>query len=125
MSQVYCAVCEGEVGKDDSFVVETPDVVKVLHFNCGHRVQVAMSAAWASARGQETGEFTPGEHQPTEHVGQGEWRLRKIEERLDATEDLTKRTAAVWKLWLSEAGSGSINPGTFDAMRTLMGMERA
>lgn len=124
-TNVYCALCEMEVGKDDSFVVETPDIVHAFHFNCGGRISAAMSAAVEPARGQEVGEFIPGEHVSTEHVSQSEWRFRKIEERLDATEDLTKRTAAVWKLWLSEAGRGSINPGTFDAMRNLMGIERA
>jgi hypothetical protein len=114
-TNVYCALCEKEVGKDDSFVVENPDVVQAFHIVCGEQIRAAMHKAMEPARGQRK----------IAHSATTEWRLREIEERLDATEDLTKRTAAVWKLWLSEAGSGSINPGTFDAMRNLLGIEKA
>jgi hypothetical protein len=129
-TNVYCDLCEKEVGNDDSFVVEHPLRVMALHYDCGHRILAAMSKALAQPAGSDRaveanlGDLRVGGG-TREMLGPNAWKLRELEERLESTEDLTKRVAAVWKLWLSEAGRGSINPGTFDAMRNLLGMERA
>lgn len=122
-TNVYCALCEGEVGRDDSFVVERPDIVQALHFNCGNQISVAMAKAIGSTPAPAR-EFVPPLHDPTQHETMAAWKMRETEDRLDALEDLTRRVASVWRLWLNDAETGSINPSTFDGMKALLGIEK-
>jgi hypothetical protein len=130
-TNVYCALCEREVGKDDSFVVETPDVVQAFHYDCGHQIWAAMTRSLGRDRAR--GRPLESERPEELRVGDGTrelvsieaWKQREMSDRLDALEDLTKRVSSVWRLWLSDAESGSICPGTFDAMKNLLGIEEA
>ena len=129
-TNVYCDLCAKEVRSDDSFVVETPDIVQAYHYECGGLIFDAMDRASTRtrrARGLESqsavasGDLNAGDG--SKQLLQPDiWKMREMSDRLDATEDLTKRTAAVWKLWLNDAHRGSINQGTFDAMKNLLGM---
>lgn len=98
-TNVFCAFCGGEVGADDSFVVDTPKIVQAFHYGCGITVSEALAQA-RRARGRCIEENTP-----------------------DPLAERVKRLEAVWKLWLVEAEKGSISRGTFHAMKTLLGIE--
>ena len=102
-TNVYCDLCRKEVGHGDSFVVQHPEMVGAFHFDCGRMIVEAFEGYTNEPRGN----------------------LREILDRLDATEDLARRTASVWRLWLNDGRRGSINPTTFDAMANLLGMEEA
>ena len=121
-TNVYCDLCGTQVVKDDSFVVETDEFVRAFHLQCGAKISLAFRESLDRARGQE---FVPGEHQSLQHESMASWKQREMEERLEALEDLTRKVASVWRLWLNDAESGSINPGTFDAMKHLLGIEKA
>jgi len=113
-TNVYCAFCEEEVGHDDSFVVETTAIVQAFHYICSDLI----SEARERARGLSV---ETNKDQSVESVDS--WKQRELSERLDAVEDMTRKVTSVWRLWLNDAERGSINPGTFDAMKNLLGME--
>jgi hypothetical protein len=122
-TNVYCAMCEEEVGKADSFVVETPTIVQAFHFDCARQIQEAMSKS--VVRGLEStasGDFKAGDG-TRELLPPEVWKMREMEERLEAVEVMTRKIASVWRLWLNDAERGSINHGTFDAMKNLLGIE--
>jgi len=124
VTNIYCDLCEEEVGNDDSFAVDGEVRVMVFHFDCGHQVYTAMSRARGIAveSAVASSDFTVGSDTnqlPPPDV----WKMREMSDRLDATESLTRKVASVWRLWLNDAESGSINPGTFDAMKNLLGMK--
>jgi len=127
-TNVYCDLCGKEVRHDDSFVVETKYVVHAYHNTCGQRIADALvrslkrdsepvgspqACALDFPAGDGTRELLPPDI----------WKLRDLEDRLAASETLVRQVASVWRLWLSDAEKGAINPGTFNAMRTLLGME--
>ena len=131
-TNVYCDLCEKEVGNDDSFVVDGEVRVMAFHFDCGHQVYASMSRSLvvkeSAARGRAvesavaSGDFAVGSG-TNQLLPPDVWKMREMSERLDATESLTRKVASVWRLWLNDAERGSINPGTFDAMKNLLGME--
>jgi hypothetical protein len=117
-TNVYCDMCAKTVGHDDSFVVESVSRVAAFHFECGALVYNAMQAAILRDGGNLPA--PRGKSAPS-----SDWKLREMEERLDAVESLARRTASVWRLWLNDAEKGAVNPGTFDAMKNLLGIEKA
>jgi len=44
-TNVYCDHCAQEVDHDDSFVVESEEVVRAYHFSCGAEIYNALQAA--------------------------------------------------------------------------------
>lgn len=112
-TNVYCDLCHQEVGYGDSFVVADAPEVMAFHYECGRQIHEAMQHSLAK------------DSRPVETNVQTDWKHRELQERLDAAEDQIRKVSSVWRLWLNDAARGAINPGTFDTMRTLLGMEKA
>ena len=102
----FCGLCGTELGDDCIRVVED-DPGSGFCYVCAEKI----AQAFLQARGQPREVNTP------------EAQIKFMSERLDALEDLTGKVASVWRLWLNDAEKGRINPGTFDAMKTLLGIE--
>lgn len=49
-TNVYCDHCAKEVTHDDSFVVDSEEVVRAYHFKCGAEIYNAMQAAILRAK---------------------------------------------------------------------------
>jgi len=111
-TNVYCNLCEEEVGSDDSFVVETDAVVGAFHYDCGRKVWSAMAASLEKERARGRNVETTGEHHVAEMSD-----LAPLTQRIE-------RLEAVWKLWLNEAEKGSISQGTFHTMKHLLGIQK-
>ena len=102
----YCRYCHTMIGEDWIEVEPGPD--GAYHVDCARKI----SDAYLEQREEIQGKVSPG------------WDLRATNDRLDVVEDLARRTASVWRLWLTDARKGAINPGTFDAMANLLGMDK-
>jgi len=129
MTNVFCALCEDLVEEnDDSFVVTDSKIVQAFHQKCGVKIMRALGDRLVGQLGWSSGVETPPSgiyRRPFEQqtVKKAEWKQRELVERIEALEDLTQRVKNVWALWLNDARKGAINPGTFDSMRRLLGIE--
>lgn len=110
-TNVVCDLCHEEVGHDDSFVVADAPVVKAFHYKCGRVIEDRMYRS-----------LEPNANRRPVEVS-ADWRTRELEERVAAAEEQVRKVTSVWRLWLNDARKGAINPGTFDAMRSLLGMD--
>jgi len=108
-TNVFCDLCEKEVGQDDSFVVESGACIMALHYECGREIQTAMTISLK--RDQARG-----------HSGETKVNVVATMHDLLPLEARIQRLESVWKLWLNEAERGSISQSTFGAMKTLLGM---
>lgn len=75
----------------------------------------------ARSRGEDVEPFE--ETRPVESI-KPDWKTRDLVERVAAIEEQLRKVTSVWRLWLNDAARGAINPGTFDTMRTLLGMSK-
>jgi hypothetical protein len=107
----YCDLCKNETGDGDSFSVERGGHVAVFHYECGQQIHLALLKSHEADGRSYEAEVSD------------DWKQREAEERLKAVEEQVQRVTSVWRLWLNDAARGSINPGTFDAMKTLLGMK--
>lgn len=102
----FCGSC-GKQLDENCVRVDESDPGSGFCYGCAERI----ARAFLQARGRSQEMNTP------------EGQIKSMSDRLDALEDLTGKVASVWRLWLNDAEKGRINPGTFDAMKTLLGMD--
>lgn len=111
----FCGYCGDDPG-DQGVYVEKDDPGTVFCWDCAEAIGEAfLAAACEKARGESD--------TPDKNVASDAWAIRELRDRLDALEDANRRVTSVWRLWLNDAQKGAINPGTFDTMRNLLGME--
>jgi len=128
MRDFACGLCgEATVQHDADHVGEIEGAPNAgFHARCAQKIADALAAR---GRPYEEPAVASGDLRVGDGTAQLEpldvWKQREMSDRLDALEDLTRRVASVWRLWLSDAESGSICPGTFDAMKNLLGIERS
>lgn len=120
----FCGLCGDPT--DDCEVVRAVahDPGSEYHIHCARQIADALAARGRLVEAAASGDFKAGDG-TKQLVSPDAWRLRQLEERVEAIESLAKRTASVWKLWLNDAEQGRINPGTFHTMRSLLGIDNS
>ena len=104
----YCGLCgePTEEGDADHVRAVEDDPGSGYHVRCAQQIADAL-AKFKQARGRCV-ESTRVALEPRD---------------LEPLESRVRRLEAVWKLWLNDAEKGTINPGTFNTMKTLLGIE--
>lgn len=100
-----CLLCTAPIRSRED-LVEVGDLNSCFHMACANEVAEAAARA-RQARGRCV------EHNGSDAATPSD--LKLLEERI-------RRIEAVWKLWIVDATKGAINPGTFAAMKALLGM---
>lgn len=105
----FCRYC-GDALDDNCIKIVADDSDTGYCFDCAEMISTAFVNATSAVSG--SGPVTPSAHD-----------YRALIDRLDALEDLARRTKNVWVLWLNDAAKGAINPGTFRTMKVMLGMD--
>jgi hypothetical protein len=124
VSAYFCGLCGEPTDSCDVVRAVAHDPGSEYHLQCARQIAAALAARGRSIEAAASGDFEAGDG-TKQLVPLDEWRLRQLEERVEAIESLAKRSASVWKLWLNDAEQGRINQGTFHTMRSLLGIDNS